>query len=75
MNKAIILLLILTVLKLFSQKENKDASEEYEPVYISKKDYEEAKRIVENDEPVYVSKEDLDEARRIRESGECVYCN
>ena len=48
MNKAIILLLIITVLKLFSQKENKDASEEYEPVYISKKDYEEARRILES---------------------------
>ena len=53
MNKAIILLLILTVLKLFSQKENKDASEEYEPVYISKKDYEEARRIRESGECLY----------------------
>ena len=53
MNKAIILLLIITVLKLFSQKENKDASGEYEPVYISKEDYEEARRIRESGECVY----------------------
>ena len=74
MNKAIILILFLSILKLFSQKKNKD-DDDYEPIYISKESYEEGKRIHENDEPVYTTMESRDEARKSLESGECIYCN
>ena len=74
MNKALILILFLSLLKLFSQKKNKD-DDDYEPIYISKEAYEEGKRIRKNDEPVYTTMKSRDEARKSLESGECIYCS
>ena len=75
MNKALILILFLTILKLYSQKKSKDDDDCESSIYISKEMCEEGKRINKNDEPVYTTKESREEARKSLESGECIYCN
>ncbi len=76
MNKAIILVLILTNLfQLFSQKkdDNGDSNEKFETIYTPQEDYDAAVKTLKNDETVYTPQEDYDAAAKTLKNGENVY--